>query len=156
MKKFYKFKSSIHSIRMPLVDNEGVWVDFFKKLEEIDSAAPLYTLLAYCTFIEDDTKIFVPSTPLRSLYYNLGIEMRAADRYPAYEAAEAAGFIEKGVSMIIGAAADPYNVHHKEFTMITKQIYHREPRLLDNVAPAIFWLGIKILNHEWGDLGVIA
>lgn len=156
MKKFYTFKSSINHIRMPLVDNKAVWVDFFKKLEEIDSAAPFYTLLAYCTFIEDDTKIFVPSTPLRRLYYNLGIEMRAADRYPAYEAAEATGFIEKGVSMIISAAADPYNVHHKEFTMITKQIYNREPRLLDNVSPSIFWLGIKILNHEWGDPSVIA
>lgn len=156
MKKFYKFKPSVNHIRMPLVDNKAVWVDFFKKLEEIDSAAPFYTLLAYCTFIGDDTKIFVPSTPLRSLYYNLGIEMRADDRYPAYEAAEATGFVEKGVSMIISAAADPYNAHHKDFAMIVKQIHYREPRLLDNVSPAIFWLGVKLLNHEWGDFTDIA
>ena len=156
MKKFYKFKSSTNHIRMPLVDNKVLWVAFFKDLEKIDCMAPLFTMLAYCTFIEDDEHIFVPATPLHHLYYNLGIEMRAADRYPAYEAAEATGFVEKGVSMIISAAADPYNVHHKEFSMIVKQIYHREPRLLDKVSPAIFWLGVKILNHEWDDDGVVA
>ena len=46
----------------------------------------------------------LPPSTWHYLYYDAGIEMISDDRYPAYEGAMKAGFIESGLRMIVAAA----------------------------------------------------
>lgn len=104
MKKVnYVYKVDGGKVTMPATHDINEWRVFFELLMERDYFAPMHAVMAMLDIISDDPMELPPST-WHYLYYDTGIELISDDRYPAYEGAMKAGFIERGLRMIVAAA----------------------------------------------------
>lgn len=115
MNKNQIYTYSGKEISMTLSDNEAVWVQFFNRLVEFDAMAPLHVLLNYFDFLFD-LKEELPATPYSGLYYDVAIELAAADRFPAFEAAVSCGFFNSGLAML--ARATSLEVGNKSYARV--------------------------------------
>ena len=98
----YKFTPDVNRIFIPRSYRIQTWEEFLVKLMELDHMAPFHAILARYRIVADDDFTLPPSM-YGKLYYNLGIEMAAVDRYPAEIAAENVGFLQKGIRMVAAA-----------------------------------------------------
>lgn len=103
MTKKHVYHHNDKEIILTLSDSESVWIQFFNQLSSEDFLAPLHVVLHYLAFLHE-LDIALPATPYGSLYYDVGIEMAADDRYPALKAAVSSGFFGRGLSMLADEA----------------------------------------------------
>jgi len=95
-----KYTSNLPNIYIPQSNSTSAWMEFLDSLELFDYFAPLYAIIAYLGILSD-REVLMPPSFYDSLYYDLGIEMCADDRYPAYDAAMGTGFMQRGLTMLI-------------------------------------------------------
>ena len=121
MKKInYVYKVDGGKVAMPASHDVNEWREFFELLMERDYFAPMHAVIAMLDVVSDDPMELPPST-WHYLYYDTGIEMISDDRYPAYEGAMKAGFIESGLRMIVAAALCK-NSYFKDLMVPVKMI----------------------------------
>ena len=103
MTRKHVYRHDDKEIVLTLSDSESVWIQFFNQLASEDFLAPLHVVLPYLAFLYE-LDVALPATPYGSLYYDVGIEMAADDRYPALKAAVSSGFFDRGLSMLAAEA----------------------------------------------------
>ena len=113
-----------------------------------DYFAPMHAVMAMIDIVSDDPMELPPST-WHYFYYDAGIELISDDRYPAYEGAMKAGFIDRGLRMIVAAATCRDN-YFKDIMVAVRMIVECEGWL--NILPEdMRRLAIELASECAGD-----
>lgn len=138
------YTAELQEIKMPQSKSVLVWEEFFNHLMDVDYFSPFHAVMARY-HITADEDFDLPPSAYGGLYYDLGIEMCADDRYPAEDAAILTGFFQKGVSMIVCAAAG--SEHDPNLMAAVREVF-KQPEISDLISADVAAIAANLLNKN--------
>lgn len=134
------------NIELPRTCSMSEWIRFIKKIETIDFMAPLYVIIAYCGILADKCFRKLPSA-YAELYSDLGMEICSVNRYPAYDAAVATGFLPRGAAMAIAMAAAK-STYHADLIQVVEFLTENASEIVDQLPEELRLMASDLLKRD--------